>query len=71
MRPVSFKRHRFLQMLQNLLRGLFRETALTGAADDDGNDGHPFPPCRVAKRYQTETCTNLDTGTTIRKNAHI
>src|SRR6202040_3931875 len=35
-----------LQVLQNPFRGLFRETALAGASDDDGNDGHAFTPCR-------------------------
>src|SRR4029077_17411143 len=29
-----------LQVLQNPLRGLFRETALAGASNNDGNDGH-------------------------------
>src|SRR5207302_4826459 len=33
-----------LQVLQNPLRGLFRETALANASDNDGNDGHAFTP---------------------------
>src|ERR1700738_4719395 len=31
-----------LQVLQNPLRGLLRETALAGASNNDGNDGHAF-----------------------------
>jgi hypothetical protein len=34
-------------VLQDPLRGLFRETALARASDDDGNDGHDFAPCGV------------------------
>jgi len=34
-----------LQVLQNPLRGLFRETSLAGTSNNDGNDGHVFDPC--------------------------
>src|SRR5258706_2050664 len=34
----------FLQVLQDPVRGLFREAALAGAADNDGNGGHAFNP---------------------------
>jgi hypothetical protein len=30
--------------LQNPLRGLFRETPLAGASNNDRNDGHAFTP---------------------------
>src|SRR5882757_8756915 len=33
----------------NPLRGLFREAALAGASNDDGNDGHAFIPCSSSK----------------------
>src|SRR6202043_481190 len=39
-----------LQVLQNPFRGLFRETALASASDNDGNDGHAFAPCPRKKR---------------------
>jgi hypothetical protein len=38
-----------LQVLQDPLRGPFRETALAGASNDDGNDGHAFTPCGSPK----------------------
>src|SRR6202790_4877035 len=39
-----------LQVLQNPLRGLFRETALAGASNNDGNDGHASNPwCSLLK----------------------
>src|SRR5712692_7398288 len=34
-----------LQVPENPVRGLFRETALAGASDNDGNDAHGFNPC--------------------------
>jgi hypothetical protein len=34
-----------LEVSQNPVRGLFRETALAGASNNDGNDGHTFDPC--------------------------
>jgi hypothetical protein len=39
----------FLQVLQNPLRGLFREAALARASNNNGNDGHVFNPCRSPK----------------------
>src|SRR6266850_2254993 len=38
-----------LQMLQDPLRGLFREAALAGASNNNGNDGHVFIPCYSPK----------------------
>jgi hypothetical protein len=34
-----------LKVLQNPLRGLFRETALPSASNNHGNNGHDFTPC--------------------------
>jgi hypothetical protein len=40
---------RFFQLLQNPVSGLFREAALAGAPDNDGNDGHALSPCYSPK----------------------
>jgi hypothetical protein len=34
-----------LEVSQDPVCGLFREAALTGASNNDGNDGHAFDPC--------------------------
>src|SRR5260370_606818 len=61
-----------LQVLQNPLRGLFRETALAGASDNDGNYGHVVDPCcslngrygRISDRgslfFSIETIVRID-----------
>src|SRR6266581_2524481 len=40
-----------LQVLQDPLRGLFRESALAGASNNDGNDGHAFNPCCQSSHF--------------------
>src|SRR5258706_16068012 len=60
-----------LQMLQNPVRGLFREAALTRASNDNGNDGHAFFSL-VAERSARSERMHLvagwsDVGDTVRQ----
>jgi hypothetical protein len=45
--------------LQNPLRGIFRETALAGASNNDGNDGHAFYSSLLAERKKVAAQTRI------------
>src|SRR6185295_11028746 len=45
-----------LQVLQDPSRRLFRETALAGAADDDGNDVHGTHACTATPSGEATGC---------------
>src|SRR6266850_1609986 len=51
-----------LQMLQDPLRGLFREAALAGASNNNGNDGHVFIPCYSPKERRSVDKRNRPSG---------